>query len=72
MRYGLILSRIFLFLHRENEGMGALGTELSSEALTLRVFRVSKNRETMRETILTGPHASVYKCMAHLDVSLYG
>ena len=52
--------------------MGALGTELSSEALTLRVFRVSKNRETMRETILTGPHASVYKCMAHLDVSLYG
>ena len=24
---------------------GALGTELSSEALTLRVFRVSKNRE---------------------------
>ena len=49
----------FLFLHRENEGMGALGTELSSEALTLRVFRVSKNRETMRDNSHRPPSDSI-------------
>ena len=42
--------------------MGALGTELSSEALTLRVFRVSKNRERQ--------YINVWY-MAHLDVSLH-
>ena len=37
----------FFLFFRENEAQGALGTELSSEALTLRCSRVPPNRETV-------------------------